>query len=403
MSRGPRNAVQDLRGAARLVILGTTATTDVVEQTHFTIAGPPARLWRAGPIRGLVYRSVRDITRVVGTGLERALASAERLVTETAPGPRRAAVIAALNGVVGDHLAETGNPLAIPMRFCRDGEPLDIDSAALSAAIPNPTGKLLVLVHGLCTDDGFWLRNGHNHGEALARDLGYTPVYLNYNTGRHISENGREFSTLMDQLVRAWPVPVEEITVMGHSIGGLVARSACHYAEQSSAEQSGAQWRSRLTRLVCLGSPHHGAPLERGGNWLQVLGGISRYTAPIASMGKLRSAGITDLRYGAVADTHWSSRDRFEPSIDDREPVPLPADVACYAIAATLSPEGKSNPRGDGMVPVASALGHHRNPLLALEFPTVNQHVVTETGHLDLVGSAEVYDVLKDWLSSRCR
>lgn len=380
------------------MILGTTATTDVVEQTHSTIAGRPARLWPAGPIRGLVYRSVRDITRVVGAGLERALAPAERLVTETAPGPRRAAVIAALNGVVGDHLVETGNPLAIEMRFCRDGEPLDLDPASLRAAIPNPTGKLLVLVHGLCTDDGFWLRNGHNHGEALARDLGYTPVYLHYNTGRHISENGREFATLMDQLVRAWPVTVDEITLMGHSMGGLVSRSACRYAEQSDS-----RWRQRLTRLVCLGTPHHGAPLERGGNWLQVLGGISRYTAPIAGMGKLRSAGITDLRYGAVMDTHWSNRDRFEPAADDREPVPLPAGVACYTVAATLSPEGKSNPRGDGLVPVASALGHHRNPLLALDFPDANQHVVTETGHLDLVSSPEVYDVLKDWLSSHSR
>ena len=393
MSRGPRNPVQDLRGAARLLVLGTTATTDVVETMHSTIAAGPVRRRSAGPIRSVVYRSVRGVTRVVGTGLDRALAPAERLVTEAAPGVKRAAVIAALNGVVGDHLAQTGNPLAIEMRFCLDSEPLDLN--ALGAAIPRPTGKLLVLLHGLCTNDRFWLRDGHDYGAALARDLGYTPVYLHYNTGRHISENGRDFSELLDRLVRAWPVPVDEITLMGHSMGGLVARSACHHAEDS-----GAVWRARLTRLVCLGSPHHGAPLERGGNWVQVIAGLNRYTAPIAGMGKLRSAGITDLRYGAVADAHWSRRDRFEPAADDREPVPLPAGVACYAVAATLSPEGKPHPRGDGLVPVASALGHHRNPALALGFPDAHQHVVTETGHLDLVCSTEVYAVLRDWLSA---
>lgn len=376
------------------MVLGTTATTDVVEDMHSTIAAGPVRRRSAGPIRGLVYRSVRGITRVVGTGIDRALAPAERLVAETAPGVKRAAVIAAVNGVVGDHLVETGNPLAIQMRVCRDGEPLDLDR--LGAAIPNPTGQVLVLVHGLCTNDRFWLRDGRDFGAELARDLGYTPVYLHYNTGLHISENGREFSETIDRLVRAWPVPVDEITLMGHSMGGLVARSACHHAEQSADSE----WRPRLTRLVCLGSPHHGAPLERGGNWLQVLAGINRYTAPIAGMGKLRSAGITDLRYGAVADDHWSRRDRFEPAPDDREPVALPAGVSCYAVAATLSPEGKPNPRGDGLVPVASALGHHRNPALALAFPAANQHVVTETGHLDLVCNAEVYDVLRDWLSA---
>lgn len=401
MSRGPRNPIRDLRAAASLVIVGGAAVTDVVEAMHSTIAAGPVRRrpWPAGPIRTLVYRSIRDITQVVGTGIDLALTPAERLVADSVPGVRRAAVVAALNGVVGDHLAETGNPLAIEMRFCRDGEPLDLDPAALHAAIPNATGKLLVLVHGLCTNDRFWLRNGHDYGEALARDLGYTPVYLYYNTGMHISVNGREFSDMMEHLVRAWPVPVDEITVIGHSMGALVARSACHYAEQSAEQSADRAWRSKLTRLICLGAPHHGAPLERGGNWVQVLAGISRYTAPLAGMGKLRSAGITDLRYGAVVDTHWSRRDRFEHAPDDREPVDLPAGVACYAVAATLSPEGKRRPRGDGLVPVASALGHHPNSRVALAFPSANQHVVTETGHLDLVGSAEVYEVLRDWLA----
>ena len=378
---------------ARLLTVSTTAASEVVESMHSTIAAGPFRRPgpRSGPIRSLVYRTVRDITRLTGSGVDRALAPIERLVPDTEPGVRRAAAMAILNGVVGDQLAESGNPLAIEMAFCADGRALDLDAESLRAALPDLNGRILVLVHGLCSNDHFWLRNGHDYGRSLAADLGYTPVYLHYNTGLHIAANGREFSDRLERLVRAWPVPVAELVLIGHSMGGLVSRSACHHATDTAA------WRSKLSRLVCLGTPHHGAPLERGGNWLQVLLGVSRYSAPLVRLARLRSAGITDLRYGAILE---DARDRFEPGGDGREPVELPSGVACYAMAATLSPEGVPRPRGDGLVPVASALGHHTDGRLALNFPAAHQHVVTETGHLDLVGSSEVYRVLKGWLES---
>ena len=374
---------------------GSAAASEVVETMHSTIAAGPFRRPgpQSGPIRSLVYRTVRDITRIAGTGVDRALAPIERLVPDTEPGVRRAAAMAVLNGVIGDHLAQSANPLAIEMRLCRDGQALDVNSQALRSALPDLNGKILVLVHGLCSNDHFWLRGGHDYGRDLARDLGYTPLYLHYNTGRHISDNGRELSDLLTELVLAWPVPVDELVLIGHSMGGLVARSACHYGEQSPD----VAWRSKLSRLVCLGTPHHGAPLERGGNWLQLLLGVSRYSAPLVRLAKIRSAGITDLRYGTVLD---GAHDRFEPLGDCRQPVGLPEGVACYAVAATLSPEGVTRPRGDGLVPVASALGHHTDSQLALGFPVEHQHVVTTTGHLDLVGSDEVYRTLTGWLEN---
>lgn len=394
MSRRPRNSIQDLRGAARLAVVGTTAVSEVVEEVHSTITGRKASSRR--PISGAVYRSIREVARIAGVGIDRTLAPLEARVTESAPGVKKAALIAALNGVVGDHLAETDNPLAIKMRFCREGGPLDLDPDSLRSAIPNINGKIVVLLHGLCGSDRVWLRDGHDHGEALARDLGYTPIYLYYNSGKHISENGREFSALMEQLVQAWPVPIEDLVLFGHSMGGLVARSACHYSEQPPA----AQWRSKLTTLICLGTPHHGAPLERGGNVVQMLAGVNPYIAPLGRLGKLRSAGITDLRYGAFLDSHWAGRDRFEPTGDTREVVELPAGVKCYAVAGTMSIRGRRHPLGDGLVPIPSGLGHHEDPLLDLDFPTENTHLVTETGHLDLLGSAEAYGVIRDWLAA---
>src|SRR4030095_10668393 len=150
-----------------------------------------------------------------------------------------------------------------------------------------------------------------NQPSVLARELGFTPLYLHYNSGRHISTNGREFADLMEALVGQWPVPVEELVIMGHSMGGLVTRSACYYSALA-----GHDWLRRLRKLVFLGTPHHGAPLERGGNWIEILLGVSPSNAPFARLEKIRSAGITDLRYGNLLDEDWEGRDRFEHSAD---------------------------------------------------------------------------------------
>ena len=183
-------------------------------------------------------------------------------------------MLAVLNGVVGDHLVATGNPLALAMRFRRVGQPLTPERRALAEAFPDAASKLVVLLHGLCMSDLQWMRQNHDHGAALAHEFGYTPVYLSYNSGLHVSTNGRAFADSLEALVAEWPVEIEEFVVIGHSMGGLVARSACRYAEET-----GRVWRKKLNRLVFLGTPHHGAPLERIGNWVDVILGKTPYVA----------------------------------------------------------------------------------------------------------------------------
>lgn len=393
-----RSHVDDLRGASRLAIDATERLTSVIEEAHTTIASGPAVIGKplAGPVRlinGLVYGSIRGVTRIVGKSIELALAPLAPLLGESAPGPEREAVVAALNGVLGDYLAETKNPLAIEMRLRRDGRPLELDKEALREAFPQASGKLLVLLHGSSMNDLQWNRHGHDHGAALSRELGFTPLYLHYNSGLHISTNGRELDALLERLVAEWPVAVDELVLLGHSMGGLVARSACHYGEAHA-------WRKKLTKLICLGTPHHGAPLERGGNWIDILLGVSRYSAPFARLGKLRSAGVTDLRFGNVLDEHWQGRDRFAHDGDMRSELKLPDGVACYALAGTTSPEGKSNPFGDGLVPVDSALGRHDTTHLTLAFPEAHQWVGHGIGHIELLERPEVHAKLRSWLSS---
>ncbi|MEZ0310524.1 MAG: esterase/lipase family protein, partial [Myxococcota bacterium] len=296
-----RRYADHLRGLAKLAVTATSGVTGVVEEMHTTIASGPAILGRplSRPMRALlplIYGRVRGVAGLVGTSIDLVLSWFDALLGEGAPSSEVDAVVAALNGVIGDYLEQTGNPLAIAMACCADGLTLALDEP-LATQLPNATGKVVVLIHGSSMNDRQWNRAGHDHGAALARDLGYTPIYLRYNSGLHISANGRSLSRMLEALVDAWPVELRELTLLGHSMGGLVARSACHAAAQEQHH-----WPTKLGRLACLGSPHHGAPLERGGNLVDVLLGVSRYSAPLARLGQIRSAGVTDLRYGNVLD-----------------------------------------------------------------------------------------------------
>ena len=393
----------DLRGVSRLTIDGIAGIVDVVEAMHYNIASVPSllakpmRRQRTTGVAGIVYRSIHGVIGLVARALDKLLARFEPLLADRSAWPGREALLAALNGVLGDYLAESHNPLAIAMRLRRHGTPLAVERSSLAAAIPRAGGKLAVLLHGLCMNDLQWKRKGHDHGAALAHDLGYTPVYLHYNSGLHISTNGRAFAKLLENLVRAWPVPLTELVLIGHSMGGLVARSACHYGGLAHH-----RWRRRLDKLIFIGTPHQGAPFERGGSWVEMLLGSTPYTAPLARLGKIRSAGITDLRYGSLLDEDWKKGDRFERRDDLRAPLPLPEGVACFAIAGTLrkKPGGFGDPwLGDGIVPLASALGRHTNPRLMLAFDDPRQWVAYGTSHLDLLSRPEVYAQIKRWLA----
>jgi pimeloyl-ACP methyl ester carboxylesterase len=391
MAAPTRTHLSDLRGAARMALDAGAGITDIVERMHRTIQVLPLPLGR-GPvdttrgITGFVYRSVRGSMRLIGRGLDAGLAPAMALLPHGESTPARDAFLAAVNGVYGDYLERTGNPLAIEMNLRRHGH--RIDPADPSAAFDGegdaaPTGRLLVLVHGLCLNDRQWSREGHDHGAALADEFGCTPLYLHYNTGRHIAANGEAFAALLEALLSRWPQPVTELVIIGHSMGGLVARSACDHGRQA-----GHEWLQHLHKLVFIGTPHHGAPLERGGHWLDFVMDLSPYSAPFTRIGRTRSAGITDLRHGTI--TRGAHRH-----------VALPAGIKCYALAATRGARrGLLDERliGDGLVPLDSALGRHRKASQTLHFPENRQWIGYGMGHLELLNRPEVYSQLHAWM-----
>jgi pimeloyl-ACP methyl ester carboxylesterase len=265
----------------------------------------------------------------------------------------------------------------------------------LAQAIPQANGKILLLVHGLCRNDRQWRRKGHDQGAELAREGGFTPLYLHYNSGLHVSANGRALADLLENLVAAWPVPVEQLTILSHSMGGLLARSACHYAGLT-----GQTWPRHLRQMVFLGTPHCGAPLERGGNWVNLILEISPYTAALARLAKIRSAGITDLHSGSLLDTDWKHGDRFARR-KKLGFVPLPEGVECFAAGVTIvkAPGDLGEALlGDGLVPLRSALGQDADPARSLNFPASRQWIGHGMNHLDLLDSEEVCARLRSWL-----
>jgi pimeloyl-ACP methyl ester carboxylesterase len=213
----------------------------------------------------------------------------------------------------------------------------------------------------------------------------------------HTSQNGRQLSDQLGNLLAHWPVPVEELTIIGYSMGGLITRSACHYAQAEAKK-----WLGKLKNIVFLASPHHGSPLERAGNLLDVLMGVTPYSAPYGKLFKLRSAGITDLRYGHVLDSDWEGHDRFRRKPDSRQHVPLPEGVRCFALAATLAAKrGTLADRltGDGLVPLHSALGQHDDPTHTLKFDKKNQAIFHQMNHMEVPGRPEVRAQVLAWLT----
>ena len=392
----------DIRGAGNLTIDAITGITNLVESMHHTIAnfggilGEPNQN-RATGISGMVYRNIRTVSGLVGGSIDLLLKQFSSLLKEKCSSPEREVVLAALNGILGDHLATRNNPLAIPMQFRRNGVPLTMGDHAFNQSVRQSDGKIALMVHGSCMNDLLWNRRGHDHGAALARDLGYLPVYLRYNTGLHISQNGREFADLIEVFIKQLPQPIE-LVIIAHSMGGLVSRSAYHYGKIA-----GHSWLNHLLKIVFLGTPHHGAPLERAGNWIDIILEISPYSAPFSRLGKIRSAGVTDLRYGNILDEDWKGRDRFEYSRDRRMAVPLPDGLKCYTIAATTSEKSSilgDKLIGDGLVTLNSALGRHKNADLNLLFPETHQWIARDMNHLDLLNHLEVYETIKHWLES---
>jgi pimeloyl-ACP methyl ester carboxylesterase len=327
------------------------------------LLGAPVRVIYDG-ISKVVYRGVGAALRGPVAAAVSLLPSDGRALADGVPG---ALALGALNGMAGDALDPK---LALEMSVRPDGQ---------------ATPKLAVFVHGLCETEHAWRGV---YGSRLRDELGYTPVYVRYNTGLHISDNGRELATEIERLADSWPCEVEEITLIGHSMGGLVARSACHYGDPG--------WTSRLRHVFCLGTPHLGAPLEKAANagaWALNKLPESRVLANVLN---LRSVGIKDLRYGNCIEEDWLDHDPDELLRCRCGEVPFVENANYYFVAATLRPP-LGTLVGDLLVMRGSASGSGRTRRIPFEID--NGHHLGGLNHFQLLNHPSVYEQIRAWLN----
>jgi pimeloyl-ACP methyl ester carboxylesterase len=356
------------------------------------------------PLSGISYRAI-------AAALRAPLSAAGALAAAQAPATARpladsragAVMLGAANGVVGDRLADKHPELATALAFRHDGREVKPSREALAAAYPDVTARIAVFIHGLCETEVAWASPypggapRQTYGDRLRSELDITPVYVRYNTGLHVSDNGRALAAALDDLVTAWPIPIDSIALVGHSMGGLVARSASHYAgfEQRRAA-------SKVSHVICLGTPHLGAPLEKAANvaaWP-----LSRLpeTRPFADLFlNGRSAGIKDLRFGNCLEDDWCDCDPDEFLRDRCREVPFLESARYCFVAATLSdhPGGASGLVGDLLVTYrsASGAGHRRR----IPFEIDAGHHVGRVDHLRLLNHPVVYERLHAWLGGK--
>jgi alpha-beta hydrolase superfamily lysophospholipase len=408
---------RDLRGLGRLAGLALAGGVKRVQEMHTSIAG---RAFRgvgptSTPVRAVhdavahgVYTAVRSTLFHSATVAGRAAARSAAPGAPLAEHPAARAVLAVLNGSYGDLLERDVAELATTMGLWHHGRALAVSGESLAAAYPGATGRLAVFVHGLVETERAWrFRAARHHGDAevsygtlLGRDLGYTPIWVRYNTGLRISRNGRSLASLVEDLVAAWPVPVTDVVLVGHSMGGLVIRSAVHQAAYPD-QGPPAPWLDLARATVTLGTPHLGAPAEKAANVATHALNLVGEGRPLAALLAQRSVGIKDLRYGNIVDADWHGHDPDALLRDTRTDVPLHDGVRHFAVVGTLLGSHDSRTGsllGDLLVSPRSAVGDTGREN-RLTFP--DTHVVRLTGlhHLDLLNHPRVYRHLHTWLS----
>ena len=357
-------------------------TTRIVEAAHAGVlnalqVGSSSKPTQTRGLTGWIYRTIRRIIRLSEWGTTTALRVAERARSESVGSIETRArdrLISTLNGVFGDHLRASGNPLArsFSLRSIA-GEPVTEDIGE--------GGTLVVFVHGLCCSDRDWIDRGDEvgHVAALADAVDGTAVFARYNTGLAIWENGRYLSQHLDAIMSGAETP-SRIVLVTHSMGGLVVRSAFQHAAATSA-----CWVDHVTETIYMGTPHRGAPLERAGVWVENLLRRTPFTMPMATLGAARSQGIQDLGHGAIMPGQMGS-DLDEPVSTNQDPGRV------LYVAATLAPKKLLvDTVGDGLVPVDSALN-------ASDPSPATRKVFENIGHLKLMRDPAVTEYLRDWL-----
>jgi pimeloyl-ACP methyl ester carboxylesterase len=425
MSRpSPRDhALARTRGALALTGLGLDQLTTRIHEFHRAISDIPFRTM--APVPGVnvgsdatrlihdgitdgVYGAVRGSLKALFGAADFALREAEKQALAlpvpatpaavAVPNVRRDLLVSALAGFVGDDMAVRRNPLAPRMGFYRKGQHLALEREALAAAYPQAAARVVVLIHGLACNEHVWdfyAEPGQPdtvpYPQRLEQELGYTVLRLRYNTGLHISRNGARLARQLQRLLERYPQRIDELVLIGHSMGGLVARAAV-----AAGLQQQATWTQRLSTVICLGSPHRGSPLERvvhNGTRTMDAFALSR---PLAKLLRTRAVGVKDLGHGYVADADWRGRCPDTSLGGGCTRIPRLASARYHFIGCSIGVDEQDpigRVIGDGLVRLDSST--------AAELADADTAVLFRTHHLRLLNHPVIWGLLRDALQRR--
>lgn len=297
--------------ADRLVVTTVQDMQHSIGAGVFRWLGAPGR-----PVQRIYDAMTTAVTGAVRTGIVHGGAVAASIASQfDAPGEPSAAGVRArgiVNGTLSEQLLGVAPALSIDMSLRRDGRRLDLSPEGLMAAHPDASGRIVVFVHGLAASELDWtsrwveagwepppqvVDDGYAGMVDIAADSGATPLVVRYASGGSIGRSGADLADLLDAVVTHWPVPVTDVTVVAHSMGGLVVRAACH-----TAGVTGDAWLKPLSTIMYLGSPHLGAWLEKTANVVSWALRHDTRSAPIGALLEHRSRGIKDLGFGTLVD-----------------------------------------------------------------------------------------------------
>lgn len=385
------NQIQsDLKGINQLAEDGIVGVVDLVESMHQRIYSLGGLLNRGDidsttGLTRFIYQTIRTTTQFSIKGIDFAISKFKPTLPKFTSSQQRIQWLAVLNGVMGDHLTASSNPLALDMSWHCAGKEMSPEQVAQLCS--EQSGQPLLLIHGLCMNDQLWTRHGHNHGEKLQKSNNMIPIYIRYNSGMAVYQNGLKLATQLDSFFNALPND-KSCDVLCHSMGGLVMRSAMHLADLAKRS-----WLEKINKAVFLGTPHQGAVLEKTGNLIDYIISINPYSAPFTKLVKVRSHGIKNLRHGTVTKDHQT--------------IQLPAHIDSYAIAASTKDVGLGDAHhmhlkwiGDGLVSVDSALGGHKHPEREVLFKPENKTTFENVSHMGLLSDPGVFFRLQEIFSS---
>jgi len=355
-------------GALGKLHKGTTVAIDTMQKT-------------ANASVGVVHKSATVALEAVQKSTSVSIETIE-LLSEIKGQP-----LAVLNGVVGDFLVAQNSKLAIDMSLHGKAR----------------GGRLCIYVHGLCASDASWQFSDDptkSYGSLLEQDCGYAPIFVRFNSGLHVSTNGKLLAKLVSKLCKNSSDPIEELVFIGHSLGGLVVRSACYYGQKANAP-----WIKAINKIFLLATPHHGNDYEKLGNLTSTVLKLipNLVTKSLSKLGNKRSAGIKDLRFGNLLDEDWQGHDADALWKDNRHPVPLLEGVDYYIIAASLATESDNiftQYFGDGVVPAHTAAGKSFRKSRTIPFSRKHFKIIKGISHTDLSRSPKVYQQIRKWCRS---